>query len=141
MDAFTIIQASWLENEADLRFIRETVFMREQQVPEELEWDGEDLSAVHLLALDEEKKPIGCARILHDGHIGRMAVLGVWRRRGVGSALLHRAVEAVRAQALHTAFLDAQVYAIPFYERYGFRVEGEEFMDAGISHRHMVLIL
>lgn len=141
MAGFTILQVSWNEAEASLRLIRETVFMREQQVPEELEWDGEDEHAIHLLAGDDEGRPVGCVRILRDGHIGRMAVLRPWRGQGVGSALLQGAIEVVRSLGRHQAFLDAQSYAIPFYERAGFSAEGEEFMDAGIPHRHMRLKL
>jgi predicted GNAT family N-acyltransferase len=141
MPDFTIRRATWQEAEPALRHIRETVFMQEQNVPAELEWDGEDAQALHLLASDQQGHPIGCARILHDGHIGRMAVLKPWRGRGIGHSLLQRAVEVVRTIGCREAFLDAQCYAIPFYERSGFIAEGEEFMDAGIPHRHMHLPL
>ncbi len=139
--SFTISQLEWRQGETSLRLIRETVFMHEQKVAEELEWDGEDEGAIHLLASDDEGKPIGCARILHDGHIGRMAVLQPWRGRGVGTALLKQALAAVRARGCSEAFLDAQRYAIPFYERLGFQAEGDEFLNAGIPHRHMRLTL
>lgn len=134
---YSITQCRWQNAEQALRQIRETVFMQEQQVPEELEWDGEDEAATHLLASDDSGAAIGCARILADGHIGRMAVLEPWRGRGVGTALLRSALEVVHSQGHGLAFLDAQSYAIPFYERLGFEAEGEEFMDAGIPHRHM----
>ena len=141
MTDFQLEQTRWQENEAALRLIRETVFMQEQKVPEELEWDGLDGDAIHLLARDPQGNPIGCARILHDGHIGRMAVLKQWRGRGVGHRLLQRAVTIVKKLGCNEAILDAQTYAIPFYQRQGFITEGEEFMDAGIPHRHMRLPL
>lgn len=141
MTDFQLEQTRWQDNEAALRLIRETVFMREQNVPEALEWDGLDGDAIHLLARDPQGSPIGCARILHDGHIGRMAVLKPWRGQGVGHRLLQRAVTIVKALGCREAFLDAQSYAIPFYQRLGFIAEGEEFMDAGIPHRHMRLPL
>lgn len=141
MTDFQLEQTRWQDNEAALRLIRETVFMREQNVPEALEWDGLDGDAIHLLARDAQGNPIGCARILHDGHIGRMAVLKPWRGQGVGHRLLQRAVAMVKALGCNEAFLDAQSYAIPFYQRLGFIAEGEEFMDAGIPHRHMRLPL
>lgn len=135
---YRVRQAHWAgADEAALRHIRETVFMQEQQVPEALEWDGEDAAATHLLAESADGNPIGCTRILADGHIGRMAVLKPWRGQGVGSALLQRAVEVVSGLGCREAFLDAQSYAIPFYERHGFHAEGPEFDDAGLPHRHM----
>jgi predicted GNAT family N-acyltransferase len=115
--------------------------MRGQNVPEELEWDGEDDKAIHLLASDEQGGPIGCARILHDGHIGRMAVLQPWRGRGVGTALLKEALQVVKGLDHDAAFLDAQCDAIPFYQRLGFQAEGDKFLDAGIPHRHMYRVL
>ena len=137
MTGFSIKRTTWRKDSAALSHIRESVFMQEQKVPEELEWDGEDEAAIHLLALNSDNTPIGCARILQDGHIGRMAVLKQSRGHGIGRALLRRAVDVVRELGCSEAFLDAQRYAIPFYEREGFTAEGEEFMDAGIPHRHM----
>ena len=70
--------------------------MLEQQVPPELEWDGLDATAMHLLAQDSEMNPIGCARVLSGGAIGRMAVLKDWRGQGVGQALLKAAISSCR---------------------------------------------
>lgn len=138
---YAIRHATWQKDRAALRHIRERVFMQEQHVPAELEWDGEDERAFHLLAFDSENKPIACARMLHDGHIGRMAVLPAWRGQGIGSALLCAVIEAAREQGLGSAFLDAQTHALGFYRRHGFITEGEPFMDAGIPHRRMHKVL
>lgn len=141
MTDFQIEQSHWQENEAALRTIRETVFIEEQQVPEELEWDGLDNEATHLLARDLNGTPIATARMLADGHIGRVAVLFSWRGRGVGTALMQQMLNIARQQGLHEIYLDAQLEAIPFYQRLGFSANGEVFMDAGIPHRHMQLTL
>lgn len=133
-------QVSWQTHKAELRVIRETVFMQEQSVPEALEWDGLDAEASHFLATIDGL-PVGTARLLSDGHIGRMAVLADWRKQGIGSALLSHAIEAARRQGLPSVFLDAQIHALTFYELQGFIAEGEVFMDAGIPHRHMSLSL
>lgn len=77
--------ADWQKDHAALRSIRETVFIAEQAVPPELEWDADDASAVHFLALAGEY-PIGTARLLPDGHIGRVSVLKDWRGLKVGDA-------------------------------------------------------
>jgi predicted GNAT family N-acyltransferase len=141
MAEFQIEQTRWQDNEAALRMIRETVFMREQRVPEELEWDGLDGNALHLLARDRRGNPIATARMLEDGHIGRVAVLSPWRGRGIGRALMQRLLQIASERSLLTVHLDAQAEAAPFYQRLGFSACGELFMDAGIPHRHMHLTL
>lgn len=140
-NTFTIREASWQADNSTLRALRESVFMQEQGVPVELEWDGRDENATHLLAEDELGNPIATARMLADGHIGRVAVLKPWRRRGVGTALMRFCLTLARQQGLSHVHLDAQMDALPFYTRLGFIAEGEVFMDAGIPHRHMQLRL
>lgn len=132
--------ANWEDprDRGDAAFVRRAVFIEEQQVPEELEWDGLDVDAFHLIARDSAGNPVGGARMLRDGHIGRMAVLEQWRGREVGTALLRRMLEQARQWEAKGVYLDAQVHAIGFYERLGFVTEGEEFIDAGIPHRRMI---
>ncbi len=131
----------WTEAELGIRAIRETVFMREQGVPEELEWDGVDPACVHVLAWNETGAAVGTARLQPEGKIGRMAVLKEWRGRGVGRAMLRTLLQVAIERGLTMVELAAQTQAIGFYEREGFRVIGEVFMDAGIPHRKMVLDL
>lgn len=134
---FHIQRVSWKDAEDELRLLREFVFINEQKVPPELEWDGEDEAAVHVIARDEKNRPIGTARMLADGHIGRMAVLRAWRKRGVGSEMLTALITIARARQLPRVKLDAQTQAIEFYIKHDFSVQGETFMDAGIPHQHM----
>lgn len=138
---YTIRQVEWEQAEKDLAMLRRQVFIIEQSVPEELEWDGEDETALHLLAEDEMGNPIGTARMLADGHIGRVAVLAPWRGRGVGMTLMLWMLELAREHGHREVFLDAQIDALAFYRKLGFQAEGEVFMDAGIPHRHMRLHL
>ena len=84
MSSFTVRVADWQIDNPAVRSIRENVFIQEQNVPVELEWDQFDENCLHLLALDATTRPIGTARLLQDGHIGRMAVLKEWRGCGVG---------------------------------------------------------
>jgi predicted GNAT family N-acyltransferase len=135
--SFRIDRVTWQDAEQDLRLIREFVFINEQKVPEELEWDGKDESCVHVLARDDKGRPIGTARMTADGHIGRMAVLRAWRNRGVGTAMLTALVTIARARQLPWVQLDAQTQALDFYLRHQFEPQGEVFMDAGIPHQHM----
>lgn len=117
------------------------MFIIEQQVPEELEWDDADTVSVHVLALDGEGKPIGTGRLLPDGHIGRMAVIREWRQRGVGSAILEWLMANARRQGFHALHLHAQTHALDFYARHGFIAHGGIFNEAGIPHRKMSLSL
>lgn len=133
--------AHWTRDGAQLRAVRESVFVREQNVPLDLEWDGMDETCIHCLALTADATAIGTARLLPDGHIGRMAVLPTWRRRGVGSAMLRWLMGRARSDGFTYVRLNAQVHALEFYRRHGFEVEGEVFMEAGIAHRAMVRAL
>jgi predicted GNAT family N-acyltransferase len=130
----------WQIAHAPLCRIRQQVFIEEQRVPIELEWDGLDEAATHLLATDVSGA-IGCARILPSGQIGRMAVIREKRRQGIGRALLQQAITVCQSQGWQPIRLSAQEYAIPFYEQAGFRVCSEIYMDANIPHRDMVLDL
>ncbi|MCY1286027.1 Acetyltransferase [compost metagenome] len=129
--------ADWQKDNAELRRIREMVFIAEQAVPPELEWDDEDAHAVHFLALDDDY-PIGTARLLPDGHIGRVSVLKDYRGLKVGEALMNAVIAEAERRGLIRQMLSAQVHAAPFYERLGFSIVSDEFLDAGIPHVDMV---
>lgn len=134
---FRVRKADWSGNKAAIRQVRDEVFVREQAVPLEQEWDKLDATCLHVLAFDMLGKPIGTGRLLETGQIGRMAVLADWRGSGVGSALLEQLLAEAHQRGLQQTFLHAQTHAIAFYSRHGFVVHGAEFMDANIPHRHM----
>jgi predicted GNAT family N-acyltransferase len=134
---FAIRLGNWDEARLEARRIRELVFVREQGVPLELEWDDQDPHCDHALAYAEDGRAVGTGRLLPDGHIGRMAVLKEWRRKGAGALLLQALVECARQRHHARVRLNAQVYAAGFYRRYGFEVSGPEFMEAGIPHLPM----
>jgi predicted GNAT family N-acyltransferase len=120
-----------------LRTVRETVFVEEQQVPIELEWDDLDPQCVHVLARGLDGAPIGTGRLTPEHKIGRMAVLREWRGKGVGDALLLALIEQARQRGWREVSLHAQVSAIEFYLRHGFVPYGERFEEAGIAHQSM----
>lgn len=120
--------------------IRFEVFVREQRVPPEIELDAMDAQCLHAIAFLKER-PVGTARLLPDGHIGRMAVLKAHRKKGVGAAMLKRLIEAARARGDREVALSAQVHAVPFYRAHGFVEEGAEYEEAGIAHQAMRLAL
>jgi predicted GNAT family N-acyltransferase len=139
-----VILASDDADFAHCKAIRMEVFVDEQRVPAHEELDDFDEIAVHVLArMDGE--PVGTARLLfgEEGltRIGRMAVRQPYRGKGVGAAMLTRLLGMARGSGVRSIILDAQLHAIPFYERFGFVAEGEVFIEAGIEHRVMTLNL
>jgi len=135
--AFVVRTADWVADGEMLRAVRTEVFVEEQQVPPELEWDEEDRHAWHVLATTAEGAAVATGRLLRDGHIGRMAVLKQWRGKGAGAAVLTELLRIAHAVGLDDLALNAQTHAIGFYARFGFQAEGETFLEAGIPHRVM----
>ena len=138
---FRVEPADYKVDFQDLRSVREPVFVVEQQVPLELEWDELDPLCRHVIARDDAHRPIGTGRLTPEHKIGRMAVLREWRGRGVGEALLLALIEQARELGLPEVSLHAQVDAIGFYEKFGFVPYGERFEEAGIQHQAMRLPL
>lgn len=138
---YTIRVAKWPQDWHLLRQVREPVFVREQGVPLEMEQDDDDVMAYHLLALDDAQRPVGTARLLGTGQIGRMAVLSEWRGQGVGGALLEGLLKRAEETGLGKLFLHAQTSAEGFYAKAGFSPVGRIFHEAGIPHRKMIFNL
>lgn len=131
------IEATDFESDRELLFaIRNAVFIIEQSVPIEIEMDGQDPLARHVLAY-VDGRPVGTGRITPDGRIGRMAVLREARGKGVGTAILMSLLEIAREMAFDQVGLSAQCQAIPFYSRLGFAATGPVYQEAGIDHRWM----
>lgn len=135
---FNIDTVGWETHAPELQLLRKRVFIDEQNVPVEEEWDNRDADAWHVVAKDANGRVVGTARVLKTGQIGRMAVLRELRGLGLGAAILKRALKCAQDNQLPAIFLHAQTHAIPFYKKLGFIAEGNEFMDAGIPHRNMV---
>lgn len=131
---YSITLGDWSAQRKNAEKVRHQVFIIEQKVPDDLEWDEMDRLSIHAVAIDESGIPIGTGRLLPDGHIGRMAVLLVHRRSGIGSAILNALMQEAQKRGHKGVELNAQIQAQAFYERFGFMREGAEFMDAGIPH-------
>ncbi len=133
--------------------VRKEVFVVEQRVPAEIEYDSFDeagAGTVHVLAVTRDGTPLGTGRLLHGpaaldktggdatvGSLGRLAVHERARGLGVGVALVRAIEDAARALGLTAVDLHAQTHALGFYERLGYEAYGEEFLDAGIGHLAM----
>ncbi|WP_206858983.1 GNAT family N-acetyltransferase [Lysobacter sp. Cm-3-T8] len=141
-DALFRVEAVGFEQAtADLHAVRDVVFVQEQGVPVEIERDALDPLSRHVLARDAQGRPIGTGRLTPDRRIGRMAVLPEWRNRRVGEALLKALLEQARELRWNEVTLHAQVPAMAFYARQGFLPFGERFVEAGLDHQSMRLVL
>lgn len=134
---FSVSLVNWHDGEPLLKSVREAVFIREQGIAPELEWDGLDEQCRHALVLSCQGEAIGCGRILADGHIGRIAVLPKWRGQKVGTAIMEALLGYARTQGYAEVDVDAQTCAAPFYHHFDFVEEGEVFQDAGLPHIKM----
>ncbi|MEU3981838.1 GNAT family N-acetyltransferase [Streptomyces sp. NPDC026672] len=130
--------------------VRKEVFVVEQGVPQDIEYDAYDPGAVHVLAVRADGVPLGTGRLLHGeaaaaknggdpsvGSLGRLAVAKEARGLGIGVALVRAIEDAARARGLTAVDLHAQTHALGFYERLGYEPYGPEYPEAGIPHRAM----
>jgi predicted GNAT family N-acyltransferase len=138
MDGLIIEAADWAQDKAELIKLRGIVFVQEQNVPVSREIDGLDPDCLHVKAL-LGSQTIGTARLLPDGCIGRMCVLKEFRNQNVGSKMLDNLIQQAFSAGTNEVSLNSQTYAIPFYQKNGFVICSDEFMDANIPHRKMVL--
>jgi YbgC/YbaW family acyl-CoA thioester hydrolase len=135
----------WPELGGEARPIRDAVFIEEQKIAADMEWDDADADAVHAVAFNRLGRALGTGRMLEHvpgvAKIGRMAVSSTSRHNGVGRAVLDALLEAARARGDREAVLHAQMSAAPFYERAGFTRRGPPFDEAGIEHVEMLRAL
>ncbi len=141
LDTLQVRLARWGQDGAAIRAVRNAVFSVEQGIAETLDFDGRDHECVHVLAWIGDGESIGTARMLPDGHVGRIAVYKEWRGQGVGTRLTEYLTEVARDRGLVDIHLHSQVQAAEFYSRLGFEARGDTFMEAGIEHVLMVRVL
>ena len=120
-----------------LRSVRQAVFVLEQHVRGEEEWDEADPECMHVLATANDGSPIGTGRLDRHGKIGRMAVLPEWRGHDVGKRMIEMLLEIAREQGFERVYLNAQISAQGFYEKFGFTTVGDTFLEAEIVHVRM----
>ena len=141
-----VVIGNWDALGGEARAVREAVFVVEQAIPRELEWDQWDATALHAIARDAAGAAVGTGRLLPTsfdpsapgvGHIGRMAVLSAARRLGVGGRILRHLMREGRALGYRAIDLDAQTYVADFYAAHGFVAAGAGFLEAGIPHVRM----
>jgi YbgC/YbaW family acyl-CoA thioester hydrolase len=136
---------TWDQVGTQAQAIRTAVFVDEQKIPAELEWDAADASAVHALAVNRLGRAVATGRLLEYApgvsKIGRMAVMSTLRGSGAGAAVLKALVGAARERGETEVILHAQASAVGFYLRQGFQPVGPAFEEAGIPHQAMAFSL
>jgi predicted GNAT family N-acyltransferase len=121
--------------------IRIPVFVEEQEIPKENELDEKDKISYHAV-LYENTIPVACGRLYYTdniAHIGRVAVLKQYRRKGYATAVCKKLIDLAVSHKTNDITLDAQKYVVELYEKLGFKVVGDEFLDENIPHFKMVL--
>ena len=135
-DTIECVLTTWSTDRPVLQKLRREVFIDEQLVPESDEWDDDDAVSVHALAT-LNREPVGTGRLNPGGKLGRIAVKAGLRGRGIGTLILRQLLHEAYHRGIREPYLHAQVQAVPFYEKLGFRIEGDVFDEAGIFHVRM----
>lgn len=135
---FSVKQGSWDQLQQDAKLIRKLVFISEQNIPEQDEWDDQDAISQHFVVYDRNQ-PIATARLLVNNSVGRVAVLKAYRGQGIGRLIMLEIIAYAQAQKRPSLQLSSQVHAISFYEKLGFSIQGDEYDECGIPHIEMVM--
>ncbi len=130
------VLTNWRTDGPALQKIRREVFIAEQGFAESEEWDEDDTVSCHAL-VTLNREPVGTGRLNPGGKIGRIAVTAGLRGRGIGTMILRRLLDEACRRGIREPYLHAQVQALPFYEKLGFRREGDVFDEVGVSHVRM----
>lgn len=140
MSVLMIRSGFWELLQQDAVYIREQVFIQEQNIPIEDEWDEHDSIALHFV-MYANQQPIATARLLENNSVGRVAVLKNYRGQGIGKHLMLDIINQAKIERRAFLKLSAQTHAISFYAELGFQVEGNTYLDCGIPHIQMSLPL
>ena len=140
MTQLTVVVGCWDKLNKDAKRIREQVFIQEQNIAVEDEWDAEDAVALHFIVYDQDQA-IATARLLKNNSIGRVAVLKSHRSLGVGKWLMQQIIQHAQDEKREFLKLSSQVHAVQFYAALGFKVAGEAYLDCGIPHMDMHVLL
>ncbi|MFK8932982.1 GNAT family N-acetyltransferase [Acinetobacter junii] len=137
---FRVQSGHWNKLEQDAKFIRKQVFIIEQNIPEEEEWDDQDMISDHFVVYDQDQ-PIATARLLQNNSVGRVAVLKAYRGQGIGRMIMLEIIRQAHQQDRTFLQLSSQVHAISFYEKLGFSIQGDAYDECGIPHIKMQLVI
>ena len=137
---YQVKHGRWDQLRQDTRLIRELVFIVEQNIPEQDEWDVQDAISKHFVVYDHDQ-PIATARLLQDNSVGRVAVIQKYRGQGIGRLIMLEIIEHAQQQQYPFLKLSSQLHAISFYEKLGFVTQGNPYDECGIPHIEMMMPL
>lgn len=135
-----VVSGAWDQLQHDAMLVREQVFIQEQQIAAEDEWDEQDAVSLHLV-IYREGQAIATARLLNDHSVGRVAVLKAYRGQGLGQLIMQQIIALAQQQQRPQLHLSAQTHALDFYQQLGFLQQGEVYLECNIPHIHMQLLL
>ena len=135
-DTIECVLTTWSTDGPALQKIRREIFINEQWFAESDEWDDDDAVSVHAL-VTLNREPVGTGRLNLDGKIGRIAVKAGLRGRGIGALILRQLLHEAYHRGVREPYLHAQVQAVPFYQKLGFRTQGDVFDEVGVLHVRM----
>lgn len=138
MSGFKVVSGSWVSLKQHAEYIRQLVFIDEQHINPNDEWDSQDANALHFVVYTQDQ-PIATARLLENNSIGRVAVLKPYRGNGIGRLLMLDIIAQAKIEGRASLKLSSQVHAVAFYESLGFSVVGSEYLDCDIAHIDMFL--
>jgi len=138
---FQVRRVNWQEHGPICADLRKQVFFTEAQYHYFAALDGRDSDARHVLALDAQQQPIGCARISDDWYISRIAVLRPWRQRGVGTALLDELIAIARDADVSEVLCAVPVFSLPYYRGQQFEQVGAAYLESDVPYQRMRLVL
>lgn len=131
------LTSDWSSSKEQIQFVRTQVFILEQGISPDEEWDTQDSTAIHFVSFGNTAVPTGTCRLTEEGQIGRLAVLESYRQQGYGRLLLNKAIQVAREMKMDEVFLHAQTESQTFYEQQGFTTDGKVFLSAGKLHVKM----
>ena len=136
----SVENGDWDQLQQDARLIRELVFIVEQNIPEQDEWDDQDAISQHFVVYDRDQ-PVATARLLQNNSVGRVAVIQKYRGQGIGRMIMLDIIRYAQQQPRPFLKLSSQVHAISFYEKLGFVTQGDPYDEWGIPHIEMMMPL
>lgn len=134
-----VVSGAWDQLQHDAMLVREQVFIQEQQIAAEDEWDEQDAVSLHFV-IYREGQAIATARLLNDHSVGRVAVLKAYRGQGLGQLIMQQIIALAQQQQRPQLHLSAQTHALDFYQQLGFLQQGEVYLECNIPHIHMQLL-
>lgn len=136
---YQIVDGAWDQLQHDAMSVREQVFIQEQQIAAQDEWDEQDAVSLHFV-IYRDGQAIATARLLQDHSVGRVAVLKAYRGQGLGQLIMQYIIALAQQQQRPQLHLSAQTHALDFYKQLGFEQQGEVYLECNIPHIHMQLL-